>query len=416
MPKTSCTTGAASLLAALCMAVPAHAAWIASWTAAPVQPSAQMGPIPAAASFTNRTLRQILRLSAGGSALRIRLTNAYGGAALPIGGARIALIDANGQEVAGSSRTLTFGGASTAVASKGAPLISDPVALKTPPLARVAVSLYVPGDTGPCSCHPLGLDDTEISPPGDFTAKPFKPESVIASRAFLASVEVEAARGAATVAVMGDSISDGTGSTAKANRRWPDFLAERLARRGGRTWGVANQGIGGNRVLAGFEGVGESALTRLDRDVLAVPGVKVLILFEGVNDLGLSFLHLEGPMAQAIAAMPDRKTSSAQMIAGYRQIIERAHLQGIKVYGATIAPYKGAGYWTPEGEAARQDINRFIRTSGAFDAVLDFDKVLADPADPIAMRADYQMGDHLHGNDAGYKALADSIDLSLFPR
>lgn len=406
---------AALALSAFCMAGPARSGWIASWTAAPAAPSPQMGPIPAAPSFNNQTLRQVVRLSAAGKALRVRFTNAYGRAALAIGGARVALIDADGQEVPGSSRVLTFGGLSTAVAAQGAPLLSDPVALPTPPLARLAVSLYLPGDTGPCTCHGLGLDDTEVSPPGDFTAKPFKPSTVLTSRAFLASVEVEAPDDAGTVVVLGDSISDGTGSTPKANRRWPDLLAERLVRRGGRSWGVANQGIGGNRLLAGMMGAGDSALARLDRDVLALPGVKALIVFEGVNDLQLSFAHFEGPTAKAIEAMPDRKITAGQMIAGYRQIIDRAHQHGVKVYGATIAPYKGGGGWSPEGEAVRQEINQFIR-SGAFDAVLDFDKVLADPTDPLTMRADFTAGDHLHGDDAGYQALADSIDLNLFPR
>ena len=402
------------LLAALCTAQAAHAAWITSWTAAPLPPGAAMGPIPATPSFQNQTLRQILRLSAGGSAVRVRLSNAYGATPLAIGGARLALLDAAGQEVPGSSRTLSFGGTPSALVARAAPLLSDPVALQIPPLARVAISIYLPGDTGPCTCHSMALDDTEISPPGDFTTKPFVPESVKTARAFIAAVEVDAPARAATVVVMGDSISDGVGSTHKANRRWPDLLAERLAHRGGRAWGVANQGIGGNRVLS--DGMGESALARLDRDVFSLPGVKALIIFEGVNDLGLSFGRFEGPLAGILKSFPAREISAAQMIAGYRQLIERAHAVGIKVYGATIAPYKGAMYWSPEGEAVRQEINRFIRTSGAFDAVLDFDQVLADPADPLAMSAAYHMGDHLHGNDAGYQALADSIDLGLFAR
>jgi lysophospholipase L1-like esterase len=233
------------------------------------------------------------------------------------------------------------------------------------------------------------------------------------TRAFLAAVEVDALKGAATVAVLGDSISDGVGSTPKADRRWPDLLAARLAARGGTPWGVANLAISGNRVLG--DGAGESALARLDRDIFAQPGVKALIVFEGVNDLGLSFGTFTGPAAEAMKALPGREITAAQMIAGYRQIIARAHLLGIKVYGATIAPYKGASYWSPAGEAARQEINRFIRTSGAFDAVLDFDKAFADPTDPAAIRAGYHMGDHLHGSDAGYQAVADSIDLALFP-
>jgi lysophospholipase L1-like esterase len=402
------------LLAGLCLASAANAAWVASWTAAPVPPGPAMGPVPASPSFQNRTLRQILRLSAGGSAVRVRFTNAYGTTPLVIGGARIALLDADGKEVAGSSRVLSFGGAPGATAARTAPLLSDPVTLKLPALARMAVTAYFPGDTGPCTCHPFGLDDIEVSPPGNFTDQPFVPESVNSVRAFLAAVEVDAPRSAATVVVMGDSITDGTGSTSKANRRWPDLLAERLAHRGGRTWAVANQGIAGNRILG--DGMGDSALARLDRDVFSLPGVKALIVFEGVNDLGMSFGHFEGPVGEMLKNMPGREISAPQLITGYRQLVDRAHALGIKVYGATIAPYKGAMYWSAEGEAARQQINTFIRSSGAFDAVIDFDKALGDPADPLAMRAGYHMGDHLHGNDAGYQAMADAIDLKLFPR
>jgi lysophospholipase L1-like esterase len=402
----------AAVMAAAMIGGPADAGWITSWATAPLPPGPAMGPMAASPSFSNRTLRQILRLSAGGDAVRVRFTNAYGAAPLAIGGARIALIDPTGNEIAGTGRVLTFAGGPTATVLRAAPLLSDPVALKVPPLARVAISTYLPGETGPCTCHQVGLDETQISPAGDFAAQPFKPESVTMSRAFLASVEVQAPEDAATVAVLGDSISDGVGSTAGANRRWPDLLAERLAAKGGRVWGVANQGISGNRVLA--DGMGESALARLDRDILAMPGVKAVIVFEGVNDLGMSFGKFEGAGAQAMAAFRGTPITAAQMIAGYRQIVDRAHALGIRVFGATIAPYKGASYWTPAGEAARQEVNRFIRTGGAFDAVLDFDKAFADPADPAKMRDGYHMGDFLHGTDAGYKAVAESIDLGLF--
>jgi hypothetical protein len=190
------------------------------------------------------------------------------------------------------------------------------------------------------------------------------------------------------------------------------LLAERLAKRGGGAWGVANQGISGNRVLQ--DGFGQSALARFDRDVLAVPGVTAMILFEGVNDLGLSFGGSGGPMAGAFAQLAGRKIDADDIIAGYRQIVARAHAHGIRVFGATIAPYKGAATWSPEGEAARQKVNAFIRSGGLFDAMLDFDKVFRDPADPAMVRADYHMGDHLHGNDASYRAVAASIDLGLF--
>ncbi|WP_404712976.1 SGNH/GDSL hydrolase family protein [Sphingomonas sp. MMS24-J13] len=397
---------------ALVMATPAEAKWITSWSAAPVNPIAAFGPFPATPSYNNRTFRQTLRLSAGGAAFRLRISNAYGAEPLEIGAARVALLDDAGKEVAGSSRIVRFAGSAKALVEKGALLVSDTVALPVAPLARLSVSLYLPGDTGPCTCHQTAMEEMDISAPGDHSAAPFVAESKSANRIGLAAVEVDAPKGAQTVVVLGDSISDGVGSTSGKNRRWPDFLAERLAKRGGTPWGVANQGISGNRVLQ--DGLGVSALARFDRDVIAMPGVSAMILFEGINDINLAFGTSAGPLGAAKGLLPMRKISADDMIAAYRQIIVRAHAQGIRVFGATIAPYKGLATWSAEGEAARQKVNAFIRTGGAFDAVLDFDKVFADPADPAAIRANYHMGDHLHGNDASYKAVAESIDLSLF--
>jgi lysophospholipase L1-like esterase len=410
--RKAIAVGVAALLVATDTG-PAQARWVTSWSAAPTPPNEAFGPIPASASFENRTLRQTLRLSAGGDALRVRLTNAYGAGTLAIGAARIALLDAAGKERPGTSRILRFGGAAAANAVKGAPLLSDPVDLVVPPLSELSLSLYLPGNSGPCTCHPLGLEEMDVSPPGDFSAAPFAAESKATVRAFVAGVEVDAPDEARTIVVLGDSISDGAGSTSGANRRWPDILAERLAAAGS-SWGVANQGISGNRILTDGPGAGNSALARLDQDVLAQPSVGALIVFEGVNDLGLSFGRFEGPFAEMLRANPGWKVDVPRMIAGYRQIVARARAHGIKVYGATIAPYKGAFYWSPEGEAARQEINRFIRTGGLFDAVLDFDAVIRDPKDPAQMRADYHSGDFLHGSDAGYRALAESIDLALF--
>jgi lysophospholipase L1-like esterase len=387
----------------------AQARWITSWAAGSIPPTGK------SASFSNQTLRQIVRLSAGGDALRVRFTNAFGTGPLAVGAARIVLIDADGKEIAGTSRVLTFGGARTATMARGAAMLSDTVKLKAPALARMAISLYLPGDTGPCTCHNNALETTEVSAPGDFTAGPFTPASTIKDRAFLATVDVDAPGDAATVVAFGDSITNGTGSTWGGNKRWPDQFAERLLARHDRVWGVANEGISGNRVLG--DGTGESALTRLDRDVFSLPNVKALILFEGINDIGRSYAHYK--TAKGVAeqqALQARLTDPEQMIAAYKQIIARAHQHGIKVFGATIAPYKGASYYSPEGDAVRQKINDFIRTSGAFDGVFDFDRALADPADPSSMRAAYQAGDHLHGSDAGYRAVAAAIDLNLFDR
>jgi lysophospholipase L1-like esterase len=367
-----------------------------------------MGPFPATPSFENRTLRQLVRLSAGGRAVRVRLTNLYGQAPLAIGGARIAIVDAAGREQPGTSRRLTFAGRPTATIPEGAPFLSDPVDLAVAPGAKVAVTLYLPGATGPCTCHPVGLDRLEISAPGDHSGAPFTPASVEAGRAFVAAVEVDAPAATRLVAVLGDSISDGVGSTMGADRRWPDLLAQRL----GPGWGVANQGLSGNRLLN--HSVGDNALARLDRDVLGLPGIDTIILLEGVNDLGVSFGHFTGPLADVIRQRPQDRVDAEALIGAYRQIIARAHARGVRVLGATILPYKGAIYWTPEGEAARQAVNRFIRTSGAFDGVIDFDAAVRDPADPAAIREGFHSGDHLHGSDAGYRAMADAIPLDLF--
>jgi lysophospholipase L1-like esterase len=203
------------------------------------------------------------------------------------------------------------------------------------------------------------------------------------------------------------------GSTSNANRRWPDLLAERLNTRGGKAWGVINMGISGNQVLN--DGAGQSALTRFDRDVLSVPGATYVVIFEGVNDLGLSFGHPEGPFAEALKSLaPANKATAEAIIAGYRQLIARAHSHGLKVLGATIAPYEGAMYYSAEGETQRQAINGWIRTGGAFDTVLDFDKAVRDPAKPTQIAAELQAGDHLHGSDAGYAAMAEAIDLKVF--
>jgi lysophospholipase L1-like esterase len=399
---------AAAALAAA--AQPAEAKWVTSWAAAPVTPTPAAGPFPATPSFHNQTLRQILRLSAGGGAVRVRLTNAYGAAPLAIGGARVAIVDAEGRERPGTSRRLTFSGRPTAVIPEGAPFLSDPVELRVEPGAKVAVTLYLPGETGPCTCHPAGLDRLEISAPGDFSAAPFAPASSGEARAFLAAVEVDAPAGTRVVAVLGDSISDGIGSTSGADRRWPDLLARRL----GPGWGVANQGISGNRLLN--HGAGENALARLDRDALDLPGIDTIVLLEGVNDLGVSFGHITGPLAEVIRQRPQDRVEAEALIGAYRQIIARAHGRGVRVIGATVLPYKGAFYWTAGGEAARQAVNRFIRTGGAFDGVIDFDAAVRDPADPAAIREGFHSGDHLHGSDAGYRAMADAIPLRLFRR
>ena len=403
--RTVMLAGAALALSA----APAQAKWVASWTASPHAPLGTEGWM-AAASYENVTISQILRISEGGGKVRVRFSNRYGPAPLEIGAARVVQIDDAGQEITGTSRTLSFGGEPGAVIPRGAPFVSDDVALELPDLARLKVEIYLPTATGPCTCHLTGVDELAVSPPGNFVGKPFEPVSKAQYRAFLSAVEVDSPDALGTIVTYGDSITDGVGATPGANRRWPDILANRL-QAAGQEWAVANAAISGNRVLS--PGMGESALARFDEDVLSLPNVRYMIVFVGVNDIGNRF----GPPGEGggpFLNMDQPPITTQQMIAGYKQLIARAHAKGIKVIGSPIGPYKGAGYWTEEGEAARQAINDWILTGGAFDGVVRLDTAFADPADPAQMREGYHMGDHLHGSDAGLKAVGESIDLALF--
>jgi len=396
-------------------AAPAPAAhWIGTWAAAPEPATPALRGFPGSPSFSDQTIREIVRISAGGARLRIRFTNVYGTRALHIGAASIAVVGPNGEVRPGTERAVSFAGKPGAWIPAGAPYLSDPIDLPVKALTALSISLYLPADTGPCTCHATGRETAYVSGPGNYVDRPFKAVRTMTARAFISGVSVETARPAATIVAFGDSITDGVGATLNENRRWPDLLADRLvARRGRVAWGVVNMGISGNRVL--HDGAGASALRRFDRDVLSVPGVRYVIVFEGVNDLGISYGHFTGPLAKAFKMLAtSRKATAAAIIAGYRQIIARAHAHGIKVLGATITPYGGSAYYSPEGNAQRELINRWIRTSGAFDGVLDFDAVWRDPSDPTRILPRLQRGDHLHGNDAGYRALANSIDLGLF--
>ncbi len=383
----------------------ADARWMASWGASPAPPMAAAPGVEArriSPTFANQTIVQTLRLSAGGQRLRVRFTNEYGAKPLVIGAARVALLTPEGRVIPGSERVVTFSGAGTTTVPAGAPSFSDPINLKTGSLARLRVSLFLPEETGLCTCHMTGGDLVQVSPPGDWTGRDLPPASGPAQyRAFVSGVEVETKTPATVIVALGDSITDGYLATPGANSRWPDRLAERLVvRYPSRSIGVINAGIGGNRVLSdGIVAVmGQSALTRFDRDVLSVTGATHLIVLEGVNDLGI---RAGRPTAQAL-------------IHGYRQMIERAHAQGIKAVGATILPYEGAAYFTPEGEETRLVVNDWIRNSGVFDAVIDLDAAIRDPAKPARIRSDWHAGDWLHPNDAGYRAIGDAVELALF--
>ena len=349
--------------------------------------------MPDSKSFENQTVRQIVRVSTAGQQLRVRLTNEYGEAPLEIGAVTVSLAGANGAPV-----PLTFAGQPSTSIPRFSPMVSDPVALPVKAFDQIVITTYLPKATGKCTCHALGVSNTEISGPGDFTRSGFTAVDKFTQRAFVSAIEVQPTTPTRSIVTFGDSITDGLGSTVDGNKRWPDVLAERLnAVRKDRS--IVNEGISGNRLLSfGRPAAGEAGVSRFDRDVLSIPNAGWVTVLIGVNDMRRA----------------DGRPSPEVMIAGYRQVIDRAHAHGLKVYGATVLPYGGSTAYTPEGEAIRQAVNSWIRTSKAFDAVIDFDGVMKDPADPTRMVANLQVGDWLHPNDAGYKVMADSIDLSLF--
>ena len=410
----SATLAVISLLAASNTQA-ADLTWARTWGASPQAPNVALGPAFASPTFSDQTLRQVVRISGGGRRVRIRFTNEFGTQPLTIGAAHVALAAAGGAVQPGSDRALTFAGKPGAVIPPGAPILSDPVDLPLPALSKLTISLYLPGKVDTCTCHGTSVESAWTIP-GDATAALALPPGAapLPVRALISAVEVAADAPAKTIVLFGDSITDGVGSTPDADRRWPDLLAERLLKRGGPAVYLSNQGISGNRVLN--DGFGASALARFDRDVLATPGLAYVVVFEGINDIGISFAPKSdtGPLAAFMKAFAGAPVSADDIIAGYRQLIARAHERGIRIYAATITPYGGAATAAPEGETARQAVNAWIRASGAFDGVIDFDAVWRDPANPGQIREGWHAGDHLHGSDAGYKALADSIDLSLF--
>jgi lysophospholipase L1-like esterase len=360
-------------------------------------------------AFNNQTLRMITRVTLGGKKLRLRLSNLYGLQKLVIGAVHVGLRDgASERIVPGSGRKVTFGGNGGAAIGPGALIVSDAVDFDVPALADLAISLYIPGEipenfpiTGHGNCHQTNY----LSTPGDHTAATALPiAAIIENWYFLSAIEVLSPADTGGIVCLGDSLTEGNLSSLDSNSRWPDQLARRLVARGGRSFGVVNQGIGGNRILHDMRG--ESGLRRFDRDVLAQAGVTHVIAYIGTNDLR----NQRGLESEIVTA--------AQMIAGLQQFALRARAAGLTIYGATMLGYENETYfpgvWTPAGEAKRQAINQWIRTVGAFDDLIDFDKATVDHDRPASMRAEYDCGDHLHPNDVGYRHMGDSIDLSLF--
>ena len=385
--------------------------WVASWAASPHQPL-KLGSAPAAVtSLKDQTLRQRVRVSLGGQQLRVRFSNEFGAAPLDIAAATLALAASGSGIVAGSVHRLTFGGASSFRVPAGAPAVSDPVDLAVKDSGELAVSVYVAHETALDTVHETGLESGFISKPGDFTAVAELPVAQTVQRRFvLSEIDVAAPAGTGLVVAFGDSITDGAGSSLDANHRWPDFLWERLRAAPGRPHlAVVDEGISGNRLLS--DGMGVSSLARFDRDVLALPGVTQVIVLIGINDIGWP----GAKFGDLTLASPAEAVTAEQLIGGYRQLIARAHARGVRVLGATLLPFEGTAgnYYTAEKEALRRAANDWIRTSGAFDGVIDFDAAARDAQHPGQIRESFGSQDHLHPGDAGYRALAAAIDLKL---
>lgn len=354
-------------------------------------------------TFDNQTVRMILRVSIGGPEIRVRLYNAFGARAVKIGAAHVALDAKESRVVPRSDRELTFGGKKTATIYGGETLTSDPVKLTVAPLSDIAVSLYFPEETGAPTNHPLGLQPTYTSGPGDFTsaAEIIDPTNVSEAYYFLAGVDVTAPTDAAAIVTFGDSITDGDQSTPGAYAMWPAILAERLqANEATKNVAVVNEGISGNRIL----GDNVSGVSRFAMQALDVPGVKWITVLEGINDINGAIR----------ANPPDTDFSAQDLIAAYEQMIDAAHMRGIKVIGCTLTPYGGSSGYKDEGEAIREAANNWIRTSGKFDAVIDFDKVTRDANDSKRFNPAAESPDLLHPGDAGYKMMAGAFKLAMF--
>ncbi len=380
--------------------------WVGTWSTALHAP--ELLPGFTNPGFNNQTLRQIVHISIGGQRVRLRLYT-FGASALPVDAAHIALSAGGSSIVAGSDRALTFGGKTSIVIPPGAPVVSDPVELTVSDLANLAVSLFVSGATGPATWHFDSRQISYISPPGDFTGTtvmPLDPQSPTTQSWFwLAGIDVLAPLQSGAIAALGDSITDGDQSSVGQNHRWTNELVRRLVQQDERAIGMSNEGLDGNRLL--HDVLGPNGLARFERDVLSQPGLAYVIVQLGNNDI--------------FTLDPSETVTVDQIIQGHKQLIERAHAKGLKIFGCTLTPVQGFllpgtpfPIWTPANELKRQALNAWIRTSGEYDAVIDFDRVLRDPRQPARIRPALDSGDHGHPTDAGYKALADSINLSLF--
>ncbi|KQM35834.1 SGNH/GDSL hydrolase family protein [Sphingomonas sp. Leaf10] len=393
------------------VAVPAQAGpWVAGWTTSPIKPNAEQ--VLTDAQYRDATLRQVVRLTIGGRALRVRFSNRFGATPLRIAGASVALASgpAAASTKAGSDRPLTFGGKAMVDVPAGADYWSDPVALPVTALADLAISTRFAELPQQQTGHPGARTRSWIASGNRLSDAVFADATPVERWFQIASVEVDAAPAARAIVALGDSITDGFGVKDGRNLRWTDGLARRLAaNRATRGVAVLNHGIGGNCLLV--ECLGPNALARFDSDVLSQPGARYLVLLEGVNDLG-------GLAREKPPSADERRAHVDRMIAGYAQVVARAHAKGLKVIGGTVMPFMGNDYYHPDAaaEASRQAVNAWIRTPGNFDAVIDFDRVVRDPARSDRLLPAYDSGDHLHPSMAGYQAMADAVPLALFAK
>jgi lysophospholipase L1-like esterase len=399
---------AVTLVSVASPAAYADDSWVGSWAAA--QQVAEPNNALPAESLHNVTLRQIVHLSVGGSTLRVRVSNSFGTAPLHVLAVHVAhpQSSASGAIEPNSDRAVTFNEGPDVLIPAGAEYISDPLDFPTAPLSDLAVTMQLETVPEQQTGHPGSRATSYVAGDSPVSARELASAKSVEHWYFLSGVDVSPAAGASVIVALGDSITDGHGATTNGNDRWPDVLAGRLHRDAPTArFGVLNKGIGGNRLLA--DGLGPNALARFDRDVLTPSGVRDVIVLEGINDLGTLTRTSEVAEAQ-------HQDLVRRMIGAYRQIVLRAHAHGIRVIGGTIMPFVGSAFYHPgpDTESDRQAVNAWIRAAGHFDAVIDFDRVVADPGHPERLRPDYDCGDHLHPSPAGYRAMAAAIPLKLF--
>ncbi len=402
--RNNCVLAMIALLLALPLSCSAESGkepqWVGTWATSPMLADGGFR----VHAFGGTTLRQIAHISIGGSALRLRFTNEFGTDPLTISNAHVALVESGSSTKAGTDHAVTFSGATSVKIPAGAVMYSDSVQMNVAPLSDLAVSFYIPSQVMRAQTFHDFADQDNYMAKGDVAGEATLSEPAsLDSWYFFDGIDVPAEKGGRSIVTLGDSITDGAHSTRNANRRWPDVLAERLVKDAslGQV-GVLNEGIGGNRVLN--DGYGPSAVARLDRDLLAQNGVKYVIVLESINDIG----------RLARLSSPDDLIDAKDLELGLSQIVSVAHEHGIKAIGATLTPYKGAGYFSEKGEQVRKEVNDWIRHSGTFDGVIDFDRITSDPNDADQFNPVDDSGDHLHPGDAGYKAMGEGIDLKIF--